>query len=173
MKNLILLGILFLTISFGCQEFSVKDEELEVANRSGEDSLFVVQKGPFHFSILIPKMLVQREIPIVLYQETTGKLIISAGDGFILEGSQEIKEVSDVKEKLMREDILVSTISEISKDHILYKQSLPYGKDYSWHCKFMTAETQLPYFFESSLTHQFTLDQVKVMLQSLKSISSL
>lgn len=173
MKNLIIIGILFLVVSFGCQDMKERETTSMLSGQYSSDTLFLIQKGPFHFSLKVPKDLVKQELPFIQYLESTGKLTIKIGDGFMLLVSQEIKSISEIREKLMSDEILIASFEESSDNHLLYKQSLPFGKDYSWHCKYLVMETQLPYFIESSSTRQFTLDQVRVMLNSIQSISPL
>lgn len=156
-----------------CSRGEESNENRDVHIISETDSLFLIQKGPFHFSMSIPKNLIAQSIPMILYQESTGKLVISIGEKFFIEGSQEIKEIEKVKEELLEDQILISNIQDISKNSLLYNQSLPEGKVFSWHYKAMKRDMELPYFFESSESHQFTLEEVKLMQKTIESISPL
>lgn len=149
------------------------NSERKINILSENDSLFVVQKGPFHFSMSIPKELIAQAMPMIIYQESTGKLVISVGEKFAIEGSQEIKEIERVKSELLEDNILISKIEDITNSSILYSQSLPQGKVFSWHYKAMKREMEMPYFFESSAMQQFTLDDVKLMQRAIESISPL
>ncbi|MEZ4799447.1 MAG: hypothetical protein R2809_06660 [Flavobacteriales bacterium] len=169
-----LLIVLFAAAAFcSCSSEEDPNSNKNVRIISETDSLFVVQKGPFHFSMSIPKDLIAQSIPMIIYQESTGKLVISVGDKFFIEGSQEIKEIEKIKSELLDDNVLISKVEDITKSTLLYSQSLPHGKVFSWHYKAMKREMEMPYFFESSETHQFTLEDVRLMQKAIDSISPL
>ncbi len=172
MKNL---NILFITVAIGvfaCTNNTKLDNELE-ATSSATDSLFIVEKGPFHFAIRLPKDLLKDNLPMLIYKESTGKLMVSIGEGFLFEISQEIKDLATLKKSLEEDVVLKSTITEHSDDELLYQVFLMDGSPVSWHYQCMIRKTVMPYFASTDQTKVFNLDQVKKMRLAIASIKPL
>lgn len=172
MKNLYILLIIAITGVFACTDRTKLDNELE-ATVSATDSLFIVEKGPFHFAIRLPKDLLRDNLPMLIYKESTGKLMVSIGDGFLFEISQEIKDIASLKKALEDDVVLKSTITEHSGDELLYQLFLMDGSPVSWHYQCMIRNTVMPYFAATDQTKVFNLDQVKKMRQAIASIKPL
>lgn len=172
MKNLYILLIAVAIGVFACTDQTKLDNELE-ASASAKDSLFIVEKGPFHFAIRLPKDLLRDNLPMLIYKESTGKLLVSIGEGFLIEISQEIKDIASIKKTLEEDMVLKSTITEHNADELLYQVFLMDGSPVSWHYQCMIRQTVMPYFATTDQTKVFNLDQVKKMRQSIASIKPL
>ena len=172
MKNLYILFIAFVIGAFACTDPTKLDNELE-AKSSATDSLFIVEKGPFQFAIRLPKDLLRDNLPMLIYKESTGKLVVSIGEGFLFEISQEIRDISELKKALETDAVLKSTFTDHSEDDLLYQVFLMDGSPVSWHYQCMIRSTEMPYFATTDQTKVFNLDQVKKMKQAIASIKPL
>ena len=138
-----------------------------------KDSIFIVQQGPYHFSIKLPKDLVLVELPIIAYKENTGELWISVGDQFQLILTQEIRDLLNQKENMSSDPVFKTDITEEDSLGFIYHQKMNSGEHYSYHYMAMVRNTKLPYYARTSATSQFNLQNVEMMKRAISSIQPL
>jgi hypothetical protein len=138
-----------------------------------KDSIFIVQQGPFHFSIKLPKDLVLVELPIIAYKENTGELLISVGDQFQLVLTQEIRDLMGQKESMSTDPVFKTEITDEDSLGFIYHQKMNTGEHYSYHYMAMVKNTNLPYYAHTSATSQFNLQNVEIMKRAIGSIQPL
>lgn len=138
-----------------------------------KDSIFVVQQGPFHFSIKLPKDLVAVEMPLIAYRENTGELLISVGDQFQLILTQEIRDLLSQKEAIGTDPVFKSDITEEDSLGFIYHQKMNTGEHYSYHYMAMVRSTKMPYYARTAATTQFNLQNVEQMKRAINSIQPL
>lgn len=139
------------------------------------DSIFIVQKGPFHFSMCLPKDLVGASLPIILFKEQTGELVVSLNERVSFVVTQELlslkQEVSRLKEQ--GEDIFKVEIVESKETSLLYKTFLPDDTPVSYQFKSVIDYTSLPYLMRTDATKKYNLEDVKVVAKIAQSVSPL
>jgi hypothetical protein len=138
-----------------------------------KDSIFIVQQGPFHFSVKLPKDLVLVEMPILAYKENTGELWISVGHQFQLILTQEIRDLHGQKESMSTDPVFKTDITEEDSIGLIYHQKMKSGEHYSYHYMAMVRNTKLPYYARTSPTCQFNLQNVEMMRRAISSIQPL
>ena len=138
-----------------------------------KDSIFIVQQGPFHFSIKLPKDLVLAELPIIAYKENTGELLISVGDQFQLVLTQEIRDLIGQKKGMGADSVFKTDITVEDSLGFIYHQRMNTGEHYSYHYMAMVKSTNLPYYARTSGTNQFNLQNVERMKRAISSIQPL
>ncbi len=138
-----------------------------------KDSIFIVQQGPFHFSVKLPKDLVLVEMPILAYKENTGELWISVGHQFQLILTQEIRDLHGQKESMSTDPVFKTDITEEDSIGFIYHQKMNSGEHYSYHYMAMVRNTKLPYYARTSPTCQFNLQNVEMMRRAISSIQPL
>lgn len=170
MKPFYFLLIFIVSVGVSCGEISNKER---IANAPGpNDSVFAVQNGPFHFSMKLPKRMVEENMPIILFKENTGDLVISVGESIHLKISQQIKDLRVLANDVMSLNSDVYTFEKVeqSGDEFIYKQSLPDSTFGSYHYKAMISNTDLPYFIETVESRSYTkadIDVIRKIAQSL------
>lgn len=170
MKPLYFLLIGFVFFAVSCDDIANKEK---LVNAPGpDDSVFAVQQGPFHFSMKLPKRLVAENMPIILFKENTGDLVISLGENIHLKVSQQIKDLRVLANDLMTTDSEIYIIERVEQNgnEFVYKQVLPDNSFASYHYKAMISKTDLPYFIETDESRTYTkseIDVIRMIAQSL------
>jgi hypothetical protein len=164
----LLLGFVLFIIS--CDEMTNK-EKLLIAP-GPDDSVYAVQHGPFHFSMKLPKKMVEESMPIILFKENTGDLVIALGENIHLKVSQQIKDLRMLSNDIMLSDADFYLIEKVEQnaEELVYKQMLPDNSFSSYHYKAMVSKTDLPYFIETDESRMYTksdIDIIRAIAQSL------
>lgn len=171
MNKFLLTLFVFSSLVISCK---FKDKPIDNATYvDTKDSIFIVQQGPFHFSIKLPKDLVLVEIPIIAYKENTGELLISVGDQFQLVLTQEIRDLIGQKEGMGADPVFKTDITDEDSLGFIYHQMMNTGEHYSYHYMAMVKSTNLPYYARTSGTNQFNLQNVTMMKRAISSIQPL
>jgi hypothetical protein len=167
----LLIGFVFFAVS--CDEVARKEK---LVNAPGpEDSVYAVQQGPYHFSMKLPKRLVEENIPIILFKESTGDLIISLGENIYLKVSQQIKDLQVVAEDIISSDVGIYTIEKVEQTggEFVFKQMLPDNSFSSYHYKALVSNTDLPYFVETDDTRKYTKSDIEIIRSIAQSFAPL
>lgn len=159
--------------SYGCKDALVHSEKQDVIDPN--DSIFIVQKGPYHFSMRLPKNLVNSSLPIILFKEQTGELIVSLNERISFIVTQELlslkQEVNRMEEQ--GEDIFKVEIVESKESSLLYKTYLPDNTPVSYQFKSVIDDTRLPYLMRTDATKKYNLEDVNVVAKIAQSVSPL
>lgn len=173
MKLLYILGFTVILFMFGCTgpDFrSENDQEL-----GPNDSVFIVQKGPYHFSMRLPKDVVSASMPIIMFKEQTGDLVVSLNNGLAFLVSQELVSLSEEANRMNEDGQDIFTIKILEKDamHILYETYLPDATPVSFHLKALIEDTRLPYLVYTDPSKRYSLEQVTCIEKIAASVSPL
>ncbi|MFZ4785251.1 MAG: hypothetical protein ACOYLH_07210 [Flavobacteriales bacterium] len=170
MKNYFFILAILLVGFAGCL---VEPDVNETCEPDPHDSIFVVQQGPFNFSIRLPKDLVIQHIPFFHYKENTGELIVIVGRSFEVVMTQEIRDLGQLKKKWESDAVLKTEIEEETANGIFMQQLLPDGAHQSYHYVAMVRNTQVPYYARTSKSGQFNRDEAILMRKAICSIQPL
>lgn len=167
--------LFFIAFCFGASCGEISEKEKQAYAPGPEDTVYAVRQGPFHFSLRLPKRLVQESMPIILFKENSGDLIISLGESIYLKVSQQIKDIKAIERELSEDATDIYEISKVeeSNSELIYKQSLIDDSFGSYHYKAMISRTDLPYFVETDASKMYTLSDIEVIRKIAQSLSPL
>lgn len=170
MKRFYFLLIVFVLFIISCDDIANKEKLISAPGP--DDSVYAVQQGPFHFSMKLPKKMVEESMPIILFKENTGDLVIAVGENIHIKVSQQIKDLRMISNDILMTDAEFYMIEKVEQnaEEFIYKQMLPDNSFSSYHYKAMISNTDLPYFVETDESRMYTksdIDIIRTIAQSL------
>ncbi len=173
MKKLIILFAVAAISVLACHHAGQTSENRDISFNSSSDSLFLVTQGPFNFSVLLPKKLIQSNLPMIVFKESTGELIVSLGTEFSFKVTQEIKTMKSITSELVSTDVFEYEIVESDSLFVLAHRRLTDGTHVSYYFSRMIKGPNSNYFAQSDDLVSFNLDQIKLVQKSIQSIHPL
>lgn len=173
MKKLILLLTVVSVSIFACNNSEHSTGNNEIAFDSKSDSLFLVRQGPFNFSVLLPKKLIQSNLPMIIFKENTGELVVSLGTEFSFKVTQEIRSMRRIMDDLVSTDVFKNEIIESDSLFVLAHRKLSDGTHVSYYFSRMIKGTSANYFAQSDDLVTFNLEQIRMVQKAIQSIRAL
>lgn len=144
----------------------IEDNQKEV----GSDSLFLVRQGPFNFSLLLPKKDLGSNLPMIVFKENTGELVVAIGTDFSFKVTQEIRTIEQIQNQLNTSEVFKNEIIESNDHSVLSRRYLPDGTHVGYHYSQLIKGPKGDYYAESDPLVSFNLEQAKKLQKAMKSI---
>lgn len=165
--------LLLCLLAWSCHNPLIQEERLGAPGPN--DSIFIVQQGPYHFSMRLPKDQVTGVLPIIMFKENTGELIVSLSDQVYFKVTQQLVSMEKEEAALLNggADIFQVDVVERDSSRLLYKTSLPDRTPVSYHFKGLIDATNLPYLVETDPVKRYNLEDVEQIMAIASTVSPL
>lgn len=173
MKNLYILVLVGTLLMQACKNDNSAVQVRENQIETSTDSLFLVRQGPFNFSLLLPKKDLEANLPMIVFKENSGELVVAVGTDFSFKVTQEIRTIEQIQNQLNTSEVFKNEILESNEHSVLSHRFLSDGSHVSYHYSQMIKGPKGVYYAESDPFISFNLEQIKKLQKAIQSIHPL
>jgi len=138
---------------------------------TSNDSLFIVNEGPFSFGIFLPKDGMINHQPLLKMNHATGEMYVMLGHDFRLVALAERVSREQLQTEIADDGMFTNRVESEQEGVIIYQQYLPTGESWYFQVIGQARVGGQDYLFRSEPMGEYTLQQAERMASAIRRLS--